>query len=197
MAEDSVEKPSEQPEKKPQAESVEMVRNNSKLSKRIRGEGGKFQKQPKTMPKSEDMTRYLRNVLNRAEANEDGTITRGSKSRIHRMTQNIIKNAEMDAERPLTDKLGHLVMDEDGKIVTAVDPKVMMASAQNYKEIMLRAYGAPGKSDEELDAMKTQTVKVLILKYPELMDKNVYEEKPKPKLEPAFAEVLDVKTNEE
>ena len=196
MAEDSVEKPSEQPVSKP-AESVEMVRNNSKLSKRIRGEGGKFQKQPKTMPKSEDMTRYLRNVLNRAEANEDGTITKGSKSRIHRMTQNILKNAEMDAERPILDKQGNLVLDEDGKPFTAVDPKVMMASAQSYKEIMLRAYGAPGKSDEELNAMKTQTVKIVILQHPELMDKNVYEEKPKPKLEPAFAEVLDVKTNEE
>src|ERR1035437_3610865 len=195
MAEDSVEKTSEQPVSKP-AESVEMVRNNSKLSKRIRGEGGKFQKQPKTMPKSEDMTRYLRNVLNRAEANEDGTITKGSKSRISKMTNNIIKNAEMNAERPVFDKLGNIVLDEEGRVVTAVDPKVMMASAQNYKEIMLRAYGTPQKSDEEINALKTQTVKVVILQHPELMDKTVYEEKPKPKLEPAFAEVLDVKTNE-
>jgi hypothetical protein len=194
--EDSVEKTSEQPEKKTPAESVEMVRNNSKLSKRIRGEGGKFQKQPKTMPKSEDMTRYLRNVLNRAEANEDGTITKGSKSRISKMTNNIIKNAEMNAERPVFDKLGNIVLDEEGRVVTAVDPKVMMASAQNYKEIMLRAYGTPQKSDEEINALKTQTVKVVILQHPELMDKTVYEEKPKPKLEPAFAEVLDVKTNE-
>jgi hypothetical protein len=195
--EDSVEKTSEQPVSKP-AESVEIVHHmgGDKLTKRIRGEGGKFVKQPKTMPKSEDMTRYLRNVLNRAEANEDGTITKGSKSRISKMTNNIIKNAEMNAERPVFDKLGNIVLDEEGRVVTAVDPKVMMASAQNYKEIMLRAYGTPQKSDEEINALKTQTVKVVILQHPELMDKTVYEEKPKPKLEPAFAEVLDVKTNE-
>ena len=194
MADDSVEKPSEQPVSKP-AESVEMVRNNSKLSKRIRGEGGKFVKQPKTMPKSEDMTRYLRNVLNRAEANEDGTITKGSKSRISKMTNNIIKNAEMDAERPLIDKLGNLRLDEEGKVIKVVDPKVMMASAQSYKEIMLRAYGAPGKSDEELNAMKTQTVKIVIMQHPEMMDKTVVEDKPHEKPVPAFidAEIIEDK----
>src|ERR1035437_8902967 len=113
--EDSVEKTSEQPVSKP-AESVEIVHHmgGDKLTKRIRGEGGKFVKQPKTMPKSEDMTRYLRNVLNRAEANEDGTITKGSKSRISKMTNNIIKNAEMNAERPVFDKLGNLRLDEEG-----------------------------------------------------------------------------------
>ncbi len=189
--EDSVEKKPEQPRTpKAPAESIEMVRNNSKLSKRIRGEGGKFVKQPKTMPKSEDMTRYIRNVLNRAEANEDGVITRGSKSIISRMVKNITKNAMMDAERPIFDNDGN-------QVGTSVDPKIMMASSQNFKEIMLRGYGTPSKSDEELNAMKTQTVKVLILKHPELMDKTVYEEKPRLKLEPAFAEVLDIKTNEE
>src|ERR1035437_8843562 len=153
---DSVEKKPEQPgtEKAP-VESVEMVRHNGKvkLTKRIRGEGGKFVKQPKTMPKSEDMTRYLRYVLNHAEAGADGKITQGSRTRITRMTQNIIKNAEMDAERVVFDKLGNLVLDENCKPVKIVDPKIMMASAQNFKEIMLRAYGAPSKSDEELNAM--------------------------------------------
>ena len=194
--EDSVEKPSDNPEKKPQGESIEMVRNNSKLSKRIRGEGGKFQKQPKTMPKSEDMTRYLRNVLNRAEANEDGTITKGSKSRISKAFNNVLKNAEMPAEQPMRDKLGNQLFNKNGSPIMIVDPKIMMASAQNLKEAMLISYGTPKKSDEELNAMKTQTVKVVILQHPELMDKTVYEEKPRPKLEPAFAEVLDVKTNE-
>jgi hypothetical protein len=189
--EDSVEKkPSENPEAKPQGTSVEMVRHmgTDKLSKRIRGEGGKFVKQPKTMPKSEDMTRYIRNVLNRAEANEDGVITKGSKSRISRMISNIIKNAEMDAEQPVYDKCGN-------QTGTAVDPKIMMASAQNFKEIMLRGYGAPSKSDEELNAMKTQSVKVIVLSHPELMDKTVVEDKPHEKPVPAFidAEIIENK----
>jgi hypothetical protein len=167
-----------------------MVRHmgTDKLTKRIRGEDGKYKKQPKTMPKSEDMTRYIRNVLNRAEANEDGVITKGSKSIINRMVKNITKNAMMDAEQPVYDKMGN-------QVGTTVDPKIMMAAAQNFKEIMLRGYGAPSKSDEELNAMKTQSVKVIVLSHPELMDKNVYEEKPRPKLEPAFidAEIVENK----
>ena len=200
--EDSVEKkPEQQGTEKAPVESVEMVRHmgTDKLTKRIRGENGKFVKQPKTMPKSEDMTRYIRNVLNRAEANDDGVMTKGSKSIINRMVKNITKNAMMDAERPLTDKLGNLLTykDSDGveRVYTAVDPKVMMASAQNFNEIMLRGYGAPSKSDEELNAMKTQSVKVIVLSHPELMDKNVYEDKPKEPPVPAFidAEIVENK----
>ena len=189
--EDSVEKkPEQQGTEKAPVESVEMVRHmgTDKLTKRIRGEDGKYKKQPKTMPKSEDMTRYIRNVLNRAEANEDGVMTKGSKSIINRMVKNITKNAMTDAEQPVYDKMGN-------QVGTAVDPKIMMAAAQNFKEIMLRGYGAPSKSDEELNAMKTQSVKVIVLSHPELMDKNVYEEKPRPKLEPAFidAEIVENK----
>jgi hypothetical protein len=54
--------------------------------------------------------------------------------------------------------------------------------------MMLRAYGMPTKSDEEMEAMKTQGVKVVILQHPEMMDKKVYEEKPREALVPAFIE---------
>ena len=196
--EDSVEKKPEQPGTKSPVESVEIVKhqgNPDKLTKRVRGEGGKFVKQPKTMPKSEDMTRYLRNLLNTAEANADGKITRGSKTRIRKMLDNAIKNASMDAERPVFDKLGNQVFNEDGTPLLVVDPKVMMASAQNLKEVMLRAYGAPSKSDEELNAMKLQTVKVVIMQHPEMMDKTVVEDKPHEKPVPAFidAEIIENK----
>ena len=195
---DSEAKNPEQPGTKSPVESVEIVKhmgNAEHLTKRIRGEGGKFKKQPKTKPKSEDMTRYIRNVLNRAEANEDGTITRGSKSVIHRMVKNITKNAMMDAERPVFDKLGNPVCDADGNPIKVVDPKVMTASAVNFKEIMLRGYGMPSKSDEELEAQKTQGVKIVILQHPEMMDKNVVEDKPKEALKPAFidAEIIEDK----
>ena len=189
--EDSVEKkPEQQGTEKSPVESVEMVRHmgTDKLTKRIRGEDGKYKKQPKTMPKSEDMTRYIRNVLNRAEANEDGVVTKGSKSIINRMVKNITKNAMTDAEQPVYDKMGN-------QVGTAVDPKIMMAAAQNFKEIMLRGYGAPSKSDEELNAMKLQTVKVVIMQHPEMMDKTVVEDKPHEKPVPAFidAEIIEDK----
>jgi len=59
---------------------------------------------------------------------------------------------------------------------------------QAFKELMLRAYGMPSKSDEEMDALKTQAVKVVILQHPDMMDKKVYEEKPRETLVPAFIE---------
>ena len=193
--EDSVEKTPEQPGTKAPVESVEMVRHNGKvaLTKRIRGEKGQFVKQPKTMPKSEDVTRFLRNILNSAEGEAGGKITQKSRSHIRKIALNIIKNAEMDAEQPLRDKLGNLVRDGDGKIVTVVDPKIMMASAQNTKELMLRAYGAPSKSDEELNAMKMQSVKVVILQHPEMMDKNVVVDRPHEAPVPTFidAEIIE------
>ena len=74
--------------------------------------------------------------------------------------------------------------------------KVMMASAQNFKEIMLRGYGAPSKSDEELNAMKMQKVSVVIITPPaEFMNKEVKEDKPREPLEPAFldAEIVENK----
>ena len=191
--EDSVEKkPEQQGTEKAPVESVEMVRHmgTDKLTKRIRGENGKFVKQPKTMPKSEDMTRYIRNVLNRAEANEDGVVTKGSKSIINRMVKNITKNAMTDAEQPVYDKMGN-------QVGTAVDPKIMMAAAQNFKEIMLRGYGAPSKSDEELNAMKMQKVNVVVIAPPaEFMNKEVKEDKPREPAEPAFldAEMVEDKT---
>jgi hypothetical protein len=198
--EDSVEKKPEQPvaeedDSKAPVESVEMVRHNGKteLTKRIRGEGGKFVKQTKTMPKSEDVTRFLRNVLNSAECEAGGKITQKSRSHIRKMTLNIVKNAEMDAEQPVYNKLGMPVLDADGNQRKVVDPKIMMASAQSYKEIMLRAYGAPSKSDEELNAMKMQSVKIVIIQHPEMMDKVVVEDKPHEAPVPAFidAEIIE------
>ncbi len=190
--EDSVEKkPEQQGTEKTPVESVEMVRHmgTDKLTKRIRGENGKFVKQPKTMPKSEDMTRYIRNVLNRAEANDDGVMTKGSKSIINRMVKNITKNAMTDAEQPVYDKMGN-------QVGTAVDPKIMMAAAQNFKEIMLRGYGAPSKSDEEINALKMQKVSVVVITPPaEFMNKEVKEDKPREPVEPAFidAEIVENK----
>jgi hypothetical protein len=156
--------------------------------KNVRGEGGRYVKQIKKAESSKNRKERLRNLLDRPEPNEDGRIEKGSKSRYHRMVENQIKNAMMDAERPVFDKLGFLILDTAGEIVKVVDPKVMMASTAAFKELMLRADGMPSKSDEDLDALKTQGVKIVILQHPEIMDKNVYEDKPRETLKPAFIE---------
>jgi len=184
-------------EEKTPAVSIEMVRHNGKdtLTKRMRGEGGKFVKQPKTMPKSLDVTRLLRNLLNQPVADENGKMTKGGLTRLRRAFDNIYQIAIMPAEQPLMDKFGHAMTDAKGNVITIKDAKVAMASVQAWEKLMLRAYGMPSKSDEELEALKTQGVKVVILQHPEMMDRTVYEDKPKEELKPAFieAEIIENK----
>src|SRR5271157_5201151 len=184
-------------EEKTPAVSIEMVRHNGKdtLTKRMRGEGGKFVKQPKTMPKSLDVTRLLRNLLNQPVADENGKMTKGGLTRLRKMFDNIYQIAIMPSEQPLLDKFGKPMLDAAGRVVTIKDAKIAMASVQAWKELMLRAHGMPSKSDEELESMKTQAVKVVILQHPDMMDKNIYEEKPRETLKPAFidAEIVENK----
>jgi|SRR5665213_2090959 len=193
---DSAGKNPEQPGTPP-AVSTEMVRHKGNpdiLTKRIRGEGGKFQKQAKTMPKSLDVTRLLRNLLAQPLAGPDGKMRKGDVSRMRAMFDNIFTIATLVPEQPVFDKFGNLVY-VDGKPLTAKDAKIAMASVQAFKELMLRAYGMPSKSDEEIDALKTQGVKIVILQHPEMMDKNVIEDKPREALKPAFidAEIIENK----
>src|SRR5271157_1801652 len=94
-------------EEKTPAVSIEMVRHNGKdtLTKRMRGEGGKFVKQPKTMPKSLDVTRLLRNLLNQPVADENGKMTKGGLTRLRKMFDNIYQIAK-SGKTPL----GHLAI---------------------------------------------------------------------------------------
>jgi len=53
----------------------------------------------------------------------------------------------------------------------------------------LRVYGAYNKSDEELDAMKSQGVKFVVITPPaEMMNKEIVPDEPKVALKPAFLE---------
>lgn len=187
--EDSEVKTEEQPVEKP-AVSIEMVhhKGTEHLSKRMRGEGGKFVKQPKSLPKTLDVTRLLRNLLSQPLADENGKMIKGGATRLRKMFDNIFTIATLEPAQPLFDKFGNPFVDEEGKPILVKDAKIAMASVQAFKELMLRAYGMPTKSDEEMEAMKTQAVKVVILQHPELMDKTVYEEKTKEELKPNFIE---------
>jgi hypothetical protein len=177
----------------------EIVMRKGEPVKLLRGGGGRFQKSPKTMPKTIDVTRLMRNLLNQPIANEDGKLTKGGISRFRKLFDNIYNIATMSPEQPVMDRLGNVlyVVGDDGNKhpLMVKDAKIAMASVQAFKELMLRAYGMPSKSDEEMEAMKTQGVKIVILQHPEMMDKTVVEDKPRPKLEPAFAEVLEITEN--
>src|ERR1035437_1584477 len=115
MAEDSVEKPSDL---KP---SEEIIIRRGAPTKIVRGEVGKFKKQAKTMPKTQDVTRLLRNLLNQAEVGPNGVMHKGDKTRIRKMFDNVVAIATMPAEQPVTDKFGNVVFKEDGTPYTFKD----------------------------------------------------------------------------
>jgi hypothetical protein len=193
---DSEEKISQPGEEKTPGTTEEIIKHyvSGEPVRIVRGKGGKFAKQKTTAASSSQARDVLRNLLEQAEAGPDGRMRRGDKSRYRKILDNQIKNAMMDAERPILDKMGNPII-IDGKPLTAVDPKVMMASTQAFKELTLRAYGAPSKSDEEIEAMKTQGVKVVVIAPPEMLNKEVVEEKPKEKLVPSFIDAVEITTN--
>jgi hypothetical protein len=75
------------------------------------------------------------------------------------------------------------------------DPKAMMAAAKAYEILMRRGLGKEDPSEQELDKLTHQAVKVVVIQAPQLMHPEIIEEKPKELLKPSFAEVLDVHTN--
>jgi hypothetical protein len=186
---DSEKKPEGNPEKNP-GPTTELVRNHftGGLIQRERGINGKFLKKQKALPLTVDLTRLMRNLLNQAVAGPDGKMSKGDKSRNRNMLDTMYRYATMEAERPLINKAGEPII-VDGKLLTEVDPKIMMAAVQAYKELMLRAYGKPSASDEELDALKKQGVKIVLIEAPpNMMNREIVEERPRETLKPKFIE---------
>jgi hypothetical protein len=176
-------------EVKPSVNTEEIVIRRDTPTKVVRGEGGKFKKQQKTMPKTQDVTRLLRNLLNQAEAGPDGVLRKGDKSRLRKMFDTMVTIASRTGETPVTDKFGNVVMKPDGTPYLFIDPKIEANSIQAFDKLALRVYGAYNKSDEELDAMKTSGVKFVVVPFPsDMMNKEIVEDKPKDALKPAFIE---------
>jgi hypothetical protein len=192
MSEDSEKQTEGKPEKTP-APSEQMILHHESHTpvKVFRNEKGKFVRSPKTMPKTADVTRLMRNLLNAPVTGE-----KSSESRFREMFDNIVLIASTSPHQPVLDKLGHPIRLADGSYLTVMDAKCAMASVQAFKELSLRAYGAPSKSEEEIEAMQTQGVKIVVLTPPEFMiNKQITEEKPREKLTPSFieAEIVDNK----
>jgi hypothetical protein len=172
-----------------------IIKQRGELVKVVRGQGGKFIKQHKSMPKSADMTRLFRTLMSQPIADSNGKLTKGGVIRARKVFDNMFAIASADPFQPVLDKSGNAVLDAKGVPITYFDAKSAMASTQAFKELFLRTYGMPSKSDEEIEAAKLQGVKIVILQHPELMDKNVVEDKPREALKPAFieAEIIENK----
>lgn len=199
---DSEEKKTEQPVKEKAPAVTEAMMRYGKTTIAIRGEGGRFQKKKKSPPKSEEITGYMRDLLSRAEAGPDGKIVKGTKTRFRKMFDNIFEIASMPSDQPAFDKKGNIIWLEEpeydendknkvtkpGVPLLVKDAKLAMASTQAFKELMLRAYGMPTKSDEEIDAMRKEGVKIVIVAPPNMVNKDIVEEKPKERPTPSFIE---------
>ncbi len=155
-----------------------------------RGSNGKFKKKERTMPKTADVTRMLRQLMLQPVYDARGKATSDGRTRIRKMFDNMVEIATASPFRPVLDKFGHALMDSHGDPVLYYDAKAAMSSVTAFKELELRVHGQPAKSEEELEAQKASGVKVLIIHQtpPDMMDKTLHEDKPREALKPAFIE---------
>lgn len=170
-------------EKKKPTVTEEIVMSPHGPIRQLRGEGGKFVRKPKAMPSSREFTRVTRNYMLAMEADSNGKITKGSQSKYQMMCENMICIA-----RRVPTVL------PNGDIIQR-DAKEDMAASQAFKILTERGLGTPPKSDEEMEALKTAGVTVVVIPAPSLMHPEVIEEKPRAKLRPAFLEAEIVETN--
>ena len=174
-------KPGETPVKPEKTEEI-IVRDGAPV-KIVRGKSGQFQRQPKAMPSGREFTRVTRNYMLNMEADKDGKITKGSQTKYEMMVENIIC---ISRGVPTVLKNGDTIERE---------PKQDMASAQAFKILTERGLGKVSTSDEDREAAQTDPIRIVIMSIPNLMNKDVIEDKPKLALKPAFAEVTEITTN--
>lgn len=68
------------------------------------------------------------------------------------------------------------------------DPKAMMAAVKAFEVLRTSALGKPAPSEQELDKLTANPIKVVVIQAPKLMYPEVVEEKPMETLVPAWVE---------
>ena len=152
----------------PPGTALEIVRTKEGGTREmIRNEKGHFVKKPKPLIPTIEFTRKERKILNRVRSDRDNM----SEHEIAFM--NILRIAQ----------------NEDS------DPKAMMAAVKAYEIVRNSALGKIAPSEQEMDKLTTQPVRVVVIQAPQLMHPEVQEERAQELLKPSFAEVLGIKTN--
>jgi hypothetical protein len=132
----------------------------------IRNEKGHFVKKPKPLIPTVEFTRAERKKLNSVRADKDG------------MTEYMVA---------FTNLLR--IAQHEG-----TDAKEMMAAVKAFEVLRTSALGKPAPSEQEMDKLQTQAVKVIVVQAPS--DIKPMEQRPPEPKQPSFATVIDVKTNE-
>jgi len=75
------------------------------------------------------------------------------------------------------------------------DAKFAMAKVKAAETVWLYTLGKPSPSEQEMDLLKHNGVKIVIVQPPDLMHSEITEEIKEEKTQPSFADVLSIKTN--
>lgn len=151
---------------------------------------GKFVKKPKKAPKdTREVTQYMRDFLSTQVATGD-TLDRSARSRLLHILENMADIATFDSSNVCVG------VDKDGNAIYGPDAKMAMASVKAAELLMLRAYGKPAPSSEEMDALKRSGVRIVVVEQPQIIHPEVQEEKPRAEIKPVFIEAEVVSTNE-
>lgn len=144
-----------------------LVRNvDGTMREQPRNEKGQLMKKPKPLIPTIEFTRAERKALNKLSAE-------GDKTEYMKAFMNIVRIAQYDGD----------------------DAKAMMAAVKAFEAIRLSALGKPAPSEQELDKLQTQPVKVIIVQAPQLMHPDLQEEKRETKTKPAFADAVVIEQN--
>ena len=150
--------------------SLVVVNQHGAAREMLKDEKGRFVKKQKPLIPTVEFTRAERKKLSNVRSDKDG------------LTEYMV--AFMNIVR--------IAQNEDN------DPKAMMAAVKAFEVLRTSALGKPATSEQDLDRITTQPVKVIIVQAPQLMHPEVVDadklvEKAK---QPSFAEVVGVITNE-
>jgi hypothetical protein len=90
--------------------------------------------------------------------------------------------------------VNHMIDIARGKVEG--DPKDKAAAVMAFKELTLRVFGKPSTSEEDREAAtQSAGIRVVVIPSPELMVKDIIEEKPREQLKPSFIDAEVVSTN--
>jgi hypothetical protein len=142
------------------------------LVTRLKDEKGRFVKKPRPLPSTKEITRLGRTLLNSAEAGPDGKAIKGTATRHRRIFDNLVRIATLETE----------------------DPKALMAVIKAAELLYLRYVGKPSASEEELEALKTSGVKIVVVQPPELVNNAPAEERKEP-AKPSFLDAEIIQQN--
>ena len=172
----SEEKPLVVSEDKPKGPLELVVRNvdGKTFSTRLKDpKTGHFMKKLRPMPSAKELVRVGRQLLTSAEVGPDGKMIRGATTRHRKIFDNLVRIATLETK----------------------DPKALMAVIKAAELVYLRFYGKPSASDEEIEALKTHGVKIVIVQPPELRNNEATKEKAKETLKPSFVDAEVISTN--